>query len=62
MQLMLRELKTARRFLGKAQMLIAQVSALFFDEGDPGTSARLNDIATRLTDEIKSVEKRIKSL
>jgi hypothetical protein len=59
MELTLRELKTARGFLRQAHMLIAQVSSLFFNAGDSGTSARLNDIATRLADEIESVERRI---
>lgn len=56
MKLTLRELNTARGLLRQAHMLIAGVSSLFFNAGDSDASARLNDITTRLTDEISHVE------
>jgi hypothetical protein len=62
MALTLRELKTARSFLRQAQMLIAGVSSLFFNASDAKTSARLNDLITRLTDEIGLIERRIRNL
>ena len=61
MHLTLRELKTARGFLRKAQMLIVHVSFLVFNAGDSSTAARLNDITARLTDEIEGIERRIES-
>jgi len=61
MNLTLRELKTARRYLGNARMLIVHVSFLVFDAGDPATAARLNDITARLSDEIEGIERRIEA-
>ena len=61
MQLTLRELRMARNYLGKAQMLIVHISFLVFNAGDSKTSARLNDITARLTDEIESFEKLIET-
>ena len=61
MELTIRELKAARRYLGRAQMLIVHVSFLFFNAGDSETAARLNDITARLTDEIEGIERRHRS-
>ena len=49
----------ARGFLRQADMLVAGVSSLFFNAGDGDTAARLNEITTRLTDEIELVERLI---
>ena len=59
MELTLRELKTIRRFLSKAQALIVHVSFLVFNADDLKTAARLNDITARLTDEIEGIERLI---
>ncbi len=59
MKLNLRELDTARGFLRQAHTLVAGVSSLFFNGGDSVTSARLNDITGRITDEIQAVERLI---
>ena len=59
MELTLRELKTIRRFLSKAQALIVHVSFLAFNAGDLKTAARLNDITARLTDEIEGIDRLI---
>ncbi len=40
-------------------MLVAGVNSLFFNAGDGDTAARLNEITTRLTDEIELVERLI---
>ncbi len=56
-----RELKTARGFLRRAQMLVVHVSFLFFNAGEAGTAARLNDITARLTDEIEGIERLIEA-
>ena len=61
MQLTLRELKTLRSFVSRAQALIVHVSFLVFNAGDSKTAARLNDITARLTDEIESIEKLIET-
>ena len=61
MNLTLRELKTARSFLRKAQALIVHVSFLVFNAGDSKAAARLNDITARLTDEIEGIERLIKA-
>ena len=58
MQLTLAQLKRANGSLRQAYLLVAGVSSLFFDAGDSGTSARLNDISARLNDEITALEKR----
>jgi len=52
-------LKAARGFLRQADMLVAGVSSLIFNAGDGDTAARLNEITTRLTDEIELVERLI---
>ena len=57
----LRELKTIRRFLSKAQALIVHISFLVFNAGNSKTAARLNDITARLTDEIEGIEKLIEA-
>jgi hypothetical protein len=57
MALTLRELKNSRNLLRQAHALVARVSSLFFDAGDPETSARLNDITAHLTDEIGLIER-----
>ena len=62
MKLTLRELKSTRNLLRRAHMLIEHVRSLVFNAGDSETSARLNDIAIRLTDEIEGVERRIENL
>ena len=54
MNLTLRELKTIRRFLGRAQALIVHVSFLVFNAGDPKTAARLNDITAVLRTKSKA--------
>ena len=61
MNLTLRELKTVRSFLGKAQALIVHVSFLVFNAGNSMTAARLNDITARLTDEIEGIERLIET-
>ena len=61
MELTLRDLKTIRRFLSKAQALIVHVSFLVFNAGDSKTAARLNDITARLTDEIEGIERLIET-
>ena len=61
MELALRELKTVRSLLRRAQALIVHVSFLVFNAGDSKTAARLNDIAARLTDEIEGIEKSIET-
>jgi hypothetical protein len=61
MKLTLRELKTIRRFMTKAQALIVHVSFLVFNAGDSKTAARLNDITARLTDEIEGIERLIET-
>jgi hypothetical protein len=42
-------------------MLVVHVSFLFFDAGDAGAAARLNDITARLTDEIEGIERLIEA-
>ena len=61
MNLTLREFKTVRSFLRKAQALIVHVSFLVFNAGDSMTAARLNDITARLTDEIEGIERLIET-
>ena len=61
MELTLRELKTMRSFLRRAQALIVHVSFLVFNAGDSKTAARLNDITARLTDEIEGIERLIET-
>ena len=61
MNISIRELKTARNFLRKAQALIVHVSFLVFNAGDSKTAARLNDITARLTDEIEGIERLIET-
>ena len=53
----LRELKTIRKFLSKAQALIVHIGFLVFNAGNSKTAARLNDITARLTDEIEGIER-----
>ena len=57
MKLSISELTVAKSFLRQAHALVADVSAAFFSTGDGVTSARLNDIAGRLCDEIQYVER-----
>ena len=61
LELTLRELKTAQRYLSKAQALIVHVSFLIFNAGGSEAAARLNDITVRLTDEIESFERLIET-
>jgi hypothetical protein len=56
-KLSIQELATAKTLLARAHALIAGVSASFFGAGDGATSARLNDVAHRLADEIRRVDK-----
>ncbi len=57
MKLSVQELATAKNLLARAHALIAGVSSSFFGSGDGATSARLNDVANRLADEIKHVDR-----
>ncbi len=61
MELTLRELKTVRRLLNRAQAPIVHVSFSVFNAGDSKTAARLNDITARLTDEIEGIERLIET-
>ena len=61
MNLTLRELKAAQRYLSKAQALIVHVSFLVFNAGGSEAAARLNDITARLTDEIEGFERLIEA-
>jgi hypothetical protein len=60
-KLSIQELSTAKNLLARAHALIAGVSSSFFGAGDGAASARLNDVANRLADEIKHVDKLITS-
>ncbi|MFZ1107792.1 MAG: hypothetical protein WAN43_05535 [Rhodomicrobium sp.] len=57
MKLSIQELATAKNFLRRAHTLIAGVSSAFFYAGDSCTSARLNDISSRVADEIRHLDK-----
>ena len=61
MNLNLREFKTVRSYLRRAQALIVHVSFIVFNSGDSMTAARLNDITARLTDEIEGIERLIET-
>ena len=59
LELTLPELKRARKFLRQAHMLTTGVSSLFFNAGERESSARLNNITIRLSDEIEKLDRRI---
>ncbi len=51
------ELTKAHDFLFEADILIAEVKALFLHSGDFAAAARLKDILGRLADEMQTVER-----
>lgn len=54
------ELTTARLFLQHAHASVLWVATLFFCDGNTGAAALLNDIANRLADEMRDIDKLLK--
>jgi hypothetical protein len=55
------ELTTARLFLEHARASVIWTASLFFHDGNVGAAARLNDIAARLSDQMRDIDALLKS-
>jgi hypothetical protein len=56
------ELTTARLFLQHAHASVLWVATLFFADGNTGATARLNDVAARLIDEMTDIDALLKGV
>ena len=54
------ELQKCRLFLQSAHASVLWVAAVFFNDGNTGAAARLNDIAARLVDEMADIDTLLK--